>query len=230
MAHVLTADIVLTFGGDIQGPDDIHQCRLSGTGLSDDGHELALIDVQGNAVVRPNLLGAHLVDLVNVPELQERLLALMPGRNVEGRVSCLGSGLRETFDLVIALRLRILFILRLIKSTCTCRCRCCFRGFRRRLHSLCRNLCHRLLRLCFRPGFPGQSLCFILFHALPPWLSPWDRRHHRRERHRLRRGRRPCRHCLRRGHPCRPSSCRCCHWTQWTGSHKRYRQRTDCRK
>ena len=73
---------VLSLRRHIEGTDDVHEGRLSGAGLADDGDELTMIDVHADAVVRMHLLGAHLVDFVNVFELQEGHLPVMLRRDV----------------------------------------------------------------------------------------------------------------------------------------------------
>src|SRR5213596_2292950 len=55
----------MSLGGMIETPDDIHHRRLSRSGRTHDGHELAPMDFQRNASKCVNFHVTHVVNLVN---------------------------------------------------------------------------------------------------------------------------------------------------------------------
>src|SRR6185503_16541575 len=64
--------VVAAFGGRIETADEVHQCRLAAARRAHDGDVVAALDVEVDAVERPHLLGAHLVDLAHVAQLDQR--------------------------------------------------------------------------------------------------------------------------------------------------------------
>ena len=71
--HVGTAQMVSAGGRHIQTADDVHGRGFAGTGLAHDGHKLPGVDGDIHPVQGVNLLGAHLVDLVDIFQLNEML-------------------------------------------------------------------------------------------------------------------------------------------------------------
>src|SRR5438093_6083819 len=63
----------MSLGGMIETPDDIHHRRLSRSGRTHDGHELAPMDFQRNASKCVNFHVTHVVNLVNAIKADQGL-------------------------------------------------------------------------------------------------------------------------------------------------------------
>ena len=61
--------------GNVQGSDDVHQRGFSAAGFSYNGHKLSLFNGKGDPVAGPHLLVPHLVDLIDVLQLDQRDLS-----------------------------------------------------------------------------------------------------------------------------------------------------------
>ena len=84
IAHVLAPQQILPAGGDVQGPDDVHEGGLSGAGLPHDGHELPHPDHEVDAVVRFYDFLAHHVGLADVLHLDQDF-ARFPAHSLDFR-------------------------------------------------------------------------------------------------------------------------------------------------
>ena len=58
-------------GGHVQAADDVHAGGLAGAGLAHDGHELPLLDLEGDVVRRLHRGVAHLVILADLPKFDQ---------------------------------------------------------------------------------------------------------------------------------------------------------------
>ena len=67
------AQVVGAGGWHVQTADDVHGRGLAGSGLAHDGHELSWVDGDIHPVQGMDLLGAHLVDLIDIFQLDEML-------------------------------------------------------------------------------------------------------------------------------------------------------------
>lgn len=75
IAYVLAVQKVFTLRGNVQGSDDVHQRGFSAAGFSYNGHKLSLFNGKGDPVAGPHLLVPHLVDLIDVLQLDQRDLS-----------------------------------------------------------------------------------------------------------------------------------------------------------
>ena len=66
-------EVVGAGGRAVEASQDVHQRRLAGAGRSHDGHELAGLDVEVDAGERAHFHLAHLVDLGQIVNLDDRL-------------------------------------------------------------------------------------------------------------------------------------------------------------
>ena len=71
LAHIPAVEPVGSVGGHIQTADDVHTGRLAGTGLADDGHELAFFDFHGDVVCCFYRGITHLVILAHLIKLDQ---------------------------------------------------------------------------------------------------------------------------------------------------------------
>ena len=70
--HISAVQVILPVGGNIQQPQHIHQCGLTGAGGADDGHKLPPVDLEVNAVQGPDLvLLALIVYLIKILYINE---------------------------------------------------------------------------------------------------------------------------------------------------------------
>ena len=73
--HVDAVQPIAALGGLIQRTHDVHQGGLAAAGLAHNGHELALVHIQINAVQDFQLIGlADVKGLYNIPQLDDGLL------------------------------------------------------------------------------------------------------------------------------------------------------------
>ena len=71
LAHIPAVEPVGSVGGHIQTADDVHTGGLAGTGLADDGHELAFFDFHGDVVCCFYRGITHLVILAHLIKLDQ---------------------------------------------------------------------------------------------------------------------------------------------------------------
>ena len=75
VGDVLSVQVVLPIGGDVQQSQHVHQGGLAGAGLAHDGHEFAPVDLEGDPVQGPDLpLLPFVVDLVDIPNVNEHCI------------------------------------------------------------------------------------------------------------------------------------------------------------
>ena len=64
--HIHTIETVSSAGGHIQAANDVHSCGFAAAGLADNGHKLALLNLQRDTVQGMHFRIAHMVYLINI--------------------------------------------------------------------------------------------------------------------------------------------------------------------
>src|SRR5207237_2024109 len=72
LAHIAAGEAVPAAGRDVQASDDVHERRLAGARLPDDGEELALVDGNVHVAQGQDLGESEVVCLLDVRKLDER--------------------------------------------------------------------------------------------------------------------------------------------------------------
>src|SRR5262249_21644203 len=72
LLHRLAVEVVAALGGRVEAAEEVHQRRLATARGAHDGEVLAAVDVEVDAVEGVDLLGAHLVHLAHVAQLDQR--------------------------------------------------------------------------------------------------------------------------------------------------------------